>query len=205
MIQTKICGITRLQDALLAEALGASALGFNLVPGTKRYRPPEHFRSIGAGLGPFVARVGVFQDLEPETLLAQMQAAGLGVAQLHGDEPPEWAELIGRHYPVIKAFKLNGPANPKWLDYPAQGLLVDGQNPGSGQTYSLEWLEPLRQHPRLIIAGGLNPDNLGPVLALGPYGVDVASGVEGAVGEKDPEKLRAFLGRVARSELDHSK
>lgn len=199
MIRAKICGITRPQDALLAESLGASALGFNLVPGTKRYRPPEQARAIAVQLGPLIQRVGVFQDLEPEQVLAQMHIAGLEVAQLHGDEPPEWAEKIGQHYPVIKAINLSGPADPKWLDYPAQALLVDAQSPGSGQTYPLGWLEPLRSHPHLIIAGGLTPENLAGVLALKPYGVDVASGVEQAPGEKDPDKLRGFLQAVHQS------
>lgn len=196
MVRAKICGITRPQDAVLAERLGASALGFILVPGTKRYRPPEHARSIAAQLGPLMVRVGIFQDLEPEQVLSQMQSAKLQVAQLHGNEPPEWAEQINQHYPVIKAIKLGGPADLKWLNYPAQALLVDGISPGSGQTYPLKWLEPLRSHGHLIIAGGLTPENLSLVLALKPYGVDVSSGVEQAPGEKDPVKLQRFLGAV---------
>jgi phosphoribosylanthranilate isomerase len=203
VIHTKICGITRLEDALLAERLGASALGFNLVPASKRYRPAEHIKSIATRLGPFMPRVGIFQDLEPEGVLGQMQAAGLQVAQLHGNEPPEWAELVGRYYPVIKAIKLQGPAKRAWLEYPAQALLVDGQSPGSGQPYPLEWLSPLASHPRLIVAGGLTPENLAPVLALKPYAVDVASGVEGAVGEKDPDRLRRFLQAVQGANQDH--
>ncbi|WP_170159609.1 ABC transporter permease subunit, partial [Calidithermus terrae] len=78
-------------------------------------------------------------------------------------------------------------------------LLLDGVSPGSGQGYPPEWLEPLRHHPRLIVAGGLTPENLGPVLALRPYAVDVSSGVEEAVGLKSPDKLRAFLEAVDNS------
>ena len=193
VVRAKICGITRLEDALWAERLGVSALGFNLVPGTRRYRPAEHARSMATQLGPLIQCVGIFQNLEPEQVLAQMQTAGLQVAQLHGDEPHEWAEQVGQHYPVIKAINLSGLADPKWLDYPAQALLVDARSPGSGETYPLEWLEPLRSHPHLIIAGGLTPENLDPVLALNPYGVDVSSGVEMAPGEKDPHKVQRFL------------
>jgi phosphoribosylanthranilate isomerase len=199
VVKAKICGITRLEDALLAEQWGAWAVGFILVPASRRYRPPEHYAPISRALGPFIARVGVFQDAPPEAVLEAMRAAHLQVVQLHGDEPPEWAEALRPHYPVIKAFKLSGPADPRLADYPADALMLDGTNPGSGEGYPLEWLEPLRHHPRLIVAGGLNPENLGPVLALKPYAVDVSSGVEEAPGVKSPDKLRAFLRAVDNS------
>ncbi|RIH85701.1 N-(5'-phosphoribosyl)anthranilate isomerase [Meiothermus luteus] len=198
MTRAKICGITRLEDALWAEALGAWALGFVLVPSSRRYLSPEAVRPIARAVGPLVVRVGVFANTPPEAVLRQMEAAGLQVVQLHGDEPPEWAEQVGRFFPVIKAIRLFGPASAGWLSYPAEALLVDGASPGSGRAYPLEWLEPLRPHPRLIIAGGLTVENLLAVLALKPYGVDVSSGVEAAPGRKDPEKLRGFLGQVAR-------
>lgn len=196
MVRAKICGITRLEDALLAEQLGAWALGFILAPGT-RYVEPEHIRPIAHALGPFISKVGVFVDTPPEVVLEQMQTARLQVAQLHGNEPPEWAEHIRRFYPVIKALKLNGPAQPDWLSYPADALLVDGVSPGSGQSYPLDWIAPLKQHPRLIIAGGLTPHNLQPALNLQPYAVDVSSGVEAEPRRKDPLKLRQFLDQVA--------
>lgn len=197
MVRAKICGITRLEDALLAEQLGAWALGFILAPGTRRYVEPEQIRPIANTVGPFIIRVGVFVDTPPQVVLGQIQTAKLQVAQLHGNEPPEWAEHIRRFYPVIKALKLNGPAQPVWLDYPADALLVDGVSPGSGQSYPLDWIAPLQQHPRLIIAGGLTPHNLQPSLNLQPYALDVSSGVEAAPRLKDPLKLRAFLDQVA--------
>lgn len=197
MVRAKICGITRLEDAHLAETLGAWALGFILAPGTRRYIEPEQIRPISSALGPFLVRVGVFVDTPPEEVLRQMETAGLQVAQLHGAEPPEWAEQVRRFFPVIKAIRISGPASPEWLTYPADALLVDGVSPGSGQTYPLEWLMPLRQHPRLIVAGGLTPENLRSVLDLAPYAVDVSSGVELEPGRKDPHKLRAFLAQVA--------
>lgn len=199
MVKAKICGITRLEDALLAEQWGAWAVGFILVPGSRRYRPPEHYAPISRALGPFITRVGVFQDTPPEAVLEAMQAACLQVVQLHGNEPPEWAEALRRHFPVIKAFRLSAPADPRLADYPADALMLDGTSPGSGQGYPLAWIEPLRHHPRLIVAGGLNPENLGPVLALRPYAVDVSSGVEEAPGLKSPDKLRAFLQAVDNS------
>jgi len=195
MVRAKICGITRLEDALLAEQFGAWALGFILAPGTKRYIEPEQIRPISSALGPFAVRVGVFVDTPPEGVLRQMEVARLQVAQLHGVEPPEWAQQVGRFFPVIKAIRLSGPASSEWLTYPAEALLVDG--PGNGQTYSLDWLRPLRSHPRLIVAGGLTPQNLPMVLSLRPYGVDVSSGVELEPRRKDPQRLRAFLAQVA--------
>lgn len=199
VVKAKICGITRLEDALLAEQWGAWAVGFILAPSSKRYRPPEHYAPISRALGPFITRVGVFQDTPPEAVLEAMQRAHLQVVQLHGNEPPEWAETLRHHFPVIKAFKLSGPADPRLAGYPADALMLDGTSPGSGQGYPLEWLEPLRHHPRLIVAGGLNPENLRPVLALKPYAVDVSSGVEEAPGLKSPDKLRAFLQAVDNS------
>lgn len=193
MTRAKICGITRLEDALLAEQLGAWAVGFNLVPRTKRYIEPEDIRPIAKALGPFITQVGIFVDTAPDQVLEQMQSAGLQAVQLHGNEPPEWAETLRKHYPVIKVFKLTGAANPDWLHYPADALMVDGANPGSGQSYPLEWIAPVQQHPRLILAGGLTPENVAEALKLKPYAVDVASGVEAAVRIKDPEKLRRFL------------
>lgn len=198
MTRAKICGITRLEDALLAEQLGAWAVGFILAPGTKRYIEPEHIRPIAKGLGPFITRVGVFVDTPPEAVLEQMQSAGLQAVQLHGNEPPEWAQALRKHYPVIKAFKLKGPAGANLLDYPCDALMLDGANPGSGQGYPLEWIAPVKHHPRLILAGGLSPENIAQALTLQPYAVDVSSGVEATLRIKDPEKLRRFLAVTSR-------
>ncbi|MER3556381.1 MAG: N-(5'-phosphoribosyl)anthranilate isomerase [Meiothermus sp.] len=196
MTRAKICGITRAEDALLAERLGAWAVGFILAPGTKRHIEPEQIYPISKALGPFTTKVGVFVDTCPEQVLKHMRIARLEAVQLHGNEPPEWAEEIREHYPVIKAFKLSGLANPDWLEYPCDALLVDGAAPGSGQSYPLEWLSPVLHHPRLIVAGGLHPDNLEGVLSLKPYAVDVSSGVEAAPRIKDPVKLERFLAAV---------
>jgi len=197
LIRVKICGLTRLEDALLAEALGAYALGFVLAPGSKRRISPEAARTISAALGPLVVRVGVFRDQEPEEVLALMEKARLQVAQLHGSEPPEWAERVGRFYPVVKAFALEGPARPEWADYPASALLLDGKAPGSGEGYPRAWALPLLQTgKRVILAGGITPENLGEVLSLRPYAIDLASGVEEAPGVKSQAKLKALFARL---------
>lgn len=199
MIRIKICGITRLEDALLAEALGAFAVGFVFAPGSRRRVDLEVARTISEVLGPFVVRVGVFQNQGPEEVLRLAERSRLQAVQLHGQEPPEWAEAIGRHLPVIKAFPLTGPADPGWAQYPAGALLLDGQAPGSGQTYPRDWAKPLLQTgKRIILAGGITPENLEEVLALRPYAIDLASGVERAPGIKDEAKLKALFakGRV---------
>ncbi|TBH17648.1 phosphoribosylanthranilate isomerase [Thermus thermamylovorans] len=196
-VRVKICGLTRLEDALLAEALGAHALGFVLAPGSKRRISPETARTISEALGPFVVRVGVFRDQGPEEVLKLMEAARLQVAQLHGAEPPEWAERVGRFFPVVKAFSLEGPARPEWAAYPAQALLLDGKAPGSGEGYPRAWARPLLETgARVILAGGLTPENLGEVLPLKPYALDLASGVEEAPGVKSPARLRALFARL---------
>ncbi|WP_117237464.1 phosphoribosylanthranilate isomerase [Thermus sediminis] len=196
-MRVKICGLTRLEDALLAESLGAWALGFVLAPGSRRRVSPEGAREIAEALGPFVVRVGVFRDQGPEEVLRLMERAHLQVAQLHGHEPPEWAERVGEFFPVIKAFSLEGPARPEWADYPASALLLDSRNPGSGQGYPRDWARPLLETgKRVILAGGIGPGNLEEVLALSPYGVDLASGVEEAPGIKSEAKLRALFARM---------
>jgi phosphoribosylanthranilate isomerase len=200
IVKSKICGITRLEDALLAEQLGAWALGFNLAEISKRYIEPEYIRPIVREVSPFITNVGIFVDTPPETVLKQLEQANLQVAQLHGNEPPEQAAQIRLQFPVIKVFKISGPVDAKQAralkEYPCDALMVDGVSPGSGQTYPLEWLKELADHPRLIIAGGLTPENLEPVLALRPFAVDVASGVEAKPRIKDAEKLERFLSRV---------
>lgn len=196
-VRVKICGITRLQDALLAEELGAHALGFVLAPGSRRRVDPKAAREVASALGPFTVRVGVFRDQGPEEVLRLMEEARLQVAQLHGREPPEWAEAIGRFFPVIKAFPLEGPARPEWAHYPASALLLDSPTPGSGQAYPRAWAEPLLARGlRVILAGGLTPENVGEALALRPYALDLASGVEEAPGVKSEAKLRALFQRL---------
>ncbi|MGQ9736083.1 MAG: phosphoribosylanthranilate isomerase [Thermaceae bacterium] len=198
-MRVKVCGITRLEDALLAEALGASAVGFVLAPSRRRVSP-EMAREIGLALGPLILRVGVFVDEPPETVLKQMDWGRLQVAQLHGNEPPEWALQIRKHYPVIKAFRLKGPADPQWAFYPAEALLLDGPKPGSGQPWPRDWAPPLlSQGARIILAGGLNPENVEEALALNPYGLDVSSGVEDAPGLKSRVKMEAFFSRLKKA------
>jgi phosphoribosylanthranilate isomerase len=193
-MHVKICGITRPEDALHAENAGADALGLNFVPGTKRFISLERAREIVRALGPFVARVGVFQNASLETVLETVQATGLNVVQLHGHESDEFALEIERIVPVVRAVKLE-PNLPFVLPEVGSAFLIDGPDPGSGQLADWSRLETSNlAGRRWLLAGGLTPENVaGAISRLRPWGVDLSSGVESSPGIKDPTKVTAFI------------
>lgn len=199
-LRVKICGVTRLEDALAAARLGADALGFNFWPGSKRYIPPAEARAIVRRLPPLVAAVGVFVDPSREEVLRAAEASGIGAVQLHGDEPPELCRDLP--LPVLKAIRVEGPASLDRLrDYDAvQGFLLDSAGPGfggSGRTFDWTLAAKAARAHAIVLAGGLGPDNVAEAIrAVRPWGVDVASGVESAPGVKDIGKTRAFLERA---------
>jgi phosphoribosylanthranilate isomerase len=199
-MRVKICGITRPEDALHAENAGADALGLNFVPGTKRFISLERAREVLSVLGPFVARVGVFQNASLETVLETVQTLGLNVAQLHGHESDEFALEIERIVPVVRAVKLE-PGVPFVLPEVGSAFLIDGPDPGSGLLADWSRLEASNLGGRRwLLAGGLTPENVaGAIARLKPWGVDLASGVESAPGIKDPAKVTAFI-RAAKGE-----
>jgi phosphoribosylanthranilate isomerase len=190
----KICGITSEEDALLAVAMGADAVGFVFAPSP---------RQIGAGLaGDIVKRlpteiltVGVFRDEAPQRVVDIVNGAGLRAAQLHGHESAEQCRWIRERLPfVIQAFAAGDQAVRRAHDYGADAVLVDGPSPGSGQIFDWALAEDVPDGLRLILAGGLSAENVGDAISrIRPWGVDVASGVEQAPGRKDPRKLRAFV------------
>ena len=185
----KICGITRLQDALCAEKSGADAIGFVFVPGTKRAISSRDATLISRSLGPLIARVGVFRDAALEQILSVLLEVKLSAVQLHGSESDEFAAQVAAHAPVIRAVS-HGAALPA-----TDTLLIDASVPGSGQTFDWDALETtaLRQR-RWLLAGGLTPENVSSaVRQLQPWGVDVSSGVERATGIKDHAKVAAFV------------
>lgn len=195
--RVKICGVTRLEDALAAARLGADAVGFNFWPRSKRYLAPAAARALVARLPPFVTAVGVFVDPSREELLAAMAASGVQVAQLHGDEPP--ALLDDLPFPVVKALRVGGPeALDLVARYPrAAGFLLDSPSPGyGGSGVAFDWALAARAAERatVILAGGLTPANVADaVRAVRPWAVDVASGVESAPGVKDLELMARFV------------
>jgi phosphoribosylanthranilate isomerase len=194
-VRIKICGITRLEDALCAEDAGADAIGFIFVPHTKRFIQLERAAQISRGLGAFVSRVGVFRGAGLQSILEAVSAAQLSAVQLHSD-PSErdsnaFFARVAEYIPVIRAVSFK-----PGLELPqANTLHVDGLEPGSGQAFDWNALDAssLRGR-RWVLAGGLNPENVSStVSALQPWAVDVSSGVERTPGIKDHDKIRAFV------------
>lgn len=195
MVRVKICGLTRLGDALHAAACGADALGFVTWPGSKRAIAVADLARLRRELPPFVQTVAVTVNATPAELVDLWTKTGVSAVQLHGDETP--AAYRGLPMPVIKAFR--APPLAADLDaWEAMGFLADGAAAGhyggSGVTADTATVEALAATGRLILAGGLTPETVADaVRRTRPYAVDVASGTEAAPGIKDPDKVRAFI------------
>jgi phosphoribosylanthranilate isomerase len=190
----KICGTTTEEDALLAVAMGADAVGFIFAP-SNRQVPPIVVADIVKRLPPEVITVGVFRDESPQRVVEVMHATGLRAAQLHGHETREHSKWIRERVPMtIRAFAAGDRAVRNAADYGADAVMVDAPSPGSGQVFDWSLAAEVPHRMRLILAGGLTPENVaGAVAAVRPWGVDVATGVERSPGRKDPAKLRAFV------------
>ena len=190
----KICGITSEADALLSVSLGASAVGFMFAP-SPRQISVQLAGDIAKRLPEDVLTVGVFRDEAPQRVVEAVRLAGLGAAQLHGHETAEETQWVrARVRTVIKAFPASDPTIARFEDFGADFLLVDGPNPGSGQVFDWRLAEGVSNHHRLIVSGGLRPDNVAQAVThLRPGGVDVSTGVESAPGRKDPLLLRQFI------------
>jgi len=202
MTRVKICGITSLEDAQWAAQCGADAIGFVFAE-SPRQVTPQCARDILLRVEPFVTGVGVFVDRPVEGVKLILDITGCAVAQLHGNEP---AECIGQlaPYAVIKAIRV-GPALDA-TDFgrykEARAILLDtyveGRAGGTGRRFDAVLASRLVQEGwRVIVAGGLTPENVGEVIAsVRPYGVDVSTGVESEPGRKDPEQVARFVAAV---------
>ena len=201
----KICGITTADDALLATALGADAVGFILAPSRRQIVQPR-VEEIVRRLPPDVLTVGVFRDEAPQRVIEIVNRCGLKAAQLSGRESMEETRLIRESVPaVIKAFPGGSPALSVADRYGADIVMVDSDNPGSGQVFDWSLAEGAPGGIRLLMAGGLTPENVATAIAkVQPWGVDVATGVEMSPGRKDPARLRAFINAVRGTEPAHS-
>jgi phosphoribosylanthranilate isomerase len=190
----KICGITNEQDALLAVALGADALGFVFAP-SPRQIAPGLARDIVKRLPPEIMTVGVFRNEHPSRVIEIVNEARLQGAQLHGHESIAiTAEVAAQVRFVIKAV-VAGSADASNADlFSSDAVLVDGLNPGSGTTYDWDLLAHLPDSVHVILSGGLTADNVASgIEQVRPWGVDVSSGVEKSPGLKDAVKLRHFI------------
>lgn len=209
MVRIKICGITNLDDALLAAKLGADALGFIFYPKSPRYVAPNAAREIIAHLPPFVTSVGVFVD-EAEAVVRDLAAqAGLDWVQVHGQESPDYCRSLGRR--VIKGFRIKDESSLKDLE-PFQGavqaFLLDtykkGQVGGTGESFDWRLAREAKKYGQIILAGGLTPENVAQAIQVAqPQAVDTASGTEAAPGKKDPAKLRDFFKAVTHEPTSH--
>ncbi len=193
----KICGITNEDDALLAVAMGADAVGFIFAPSTRQVAAQQVY-DITRRLPPEILTVGVFRDEHPQRVIDTVNRSGVKAAQLHGHETVGMvAEVAEQIRWVIKAVVAGSPDAKRVGEYATDLILVDAPTPGAGQVFDWSLVNDIPEGPRLILAGGLDPDNVvNAVERVRPWGVDVASGVERAPGRKDPLKLKAFIERA---------
>jgi len=202
--KVKICGITNADDATAAAEAGADALGFNFYRNSPRYIEPGLAKHIVAGLPPLVMPVGVFVNEDVATVRSIMDACGLAMAQLHGDESAAYCEQLAR--PVIKALRLKDRGSFLTLAEfqgrgGVRGFILDTFSEsaygGTGQVSDWGLASEAAKSTTILLAGGLTSANVGEAIrAVRPYGVDVSSGVESAPDKKDHDKIRAFLDAV---------
>jgi phosphoribosylanthranilate isomerase len=205
MTRIKCCGMTRVDDALLAARLGAEAIGLVFTARSPRKVTLAQARAIKDALPPFVSTVALFMDDDRDRVREVVAEVQPDFLQFHGGEDDAWCAQFGR--PFLKAIAMGEGASalPRLRDYPhAAALLLDGHEAGeaggSGKTF--DWsLLPADMVQPVILAGGLHPHNVADaVRALRPWAVDVASGVESAPGIKDPHKLAAFIQAVREAD-----
>jgi len=205
-VRVKICGITRVEDALDAARLGADAIGLVFYAGSPRAVTVEAAGAIAAALPPFIARVGLFVNAAEEEVRAVLGRVSLDVLQFHGDESPEECARYG--WPYIKAIRVREGIDLNRLaeDHAQAGaFLLDSFTPGiwggSGRSFDWSLVSGGFKKP-LILAGGLTADNVAEAIAaVRPYAVDVSGGVEQSKGVKDPVKMRAFIEGVMNAKF----
>ena len=200
----KICGITRLSDALHAVEHGAGALGFVFWPQSPRYITPERAAEIIAALPPGVDAVGVFVNEPVDSIRAVVAQTGISTIQLHGNETPAYADALG--WPVLRAITVEQAEQASAAWPPETLFLMDAADPvrrgGTGSTIDWQQAASAARGRRIVLAGGLTPDNVADAIGtVRPFGVDVSSGVEDAPGVKNPDKVARFL-KSARSAFD---
>ncbi len=203
-VRIKICGITNKEDALAAAHLGADALGFIFAPSPRKISA-ERAREIIKALPPFIKTVGVFVDEDPERVSSIVAMCGLDVLQLHGSESIDYCSSFDRR--VIKAVRLRSRDDlenlSKYVNV-VDALLLDTYVPnklgGTGITFDWKLAVEARRYGRIILAGGLNPENVAAAISMvKPYAVDASSGLEQSPGVKDHEKMAQFIARVRQS------
>ena len=203
--RVKICGITRREDAEAVVASGADAIGLVFYPDSPRHIETATARSIALTLAPFVTVTGLFVNAAPDTIRSILEQVPLGLLQFHGSEPNAECAQWGK--PFIKSVAMRADTDLRNVmdAYPdASGFLLDAWQPhihgGGGETFDWRYV-PAESGRPLILAGGLTPGNVSEaVTRIGPYGVDVSSGVETAPGIKSAELINEFMTGVGSGE-----
>lgn len=204
MTRVKICGIRTPSDALAAVDAGADAIGLVLTD-SPREVDMDHAEAVIAALPPLVTAVGVFMNQEIEHAQGTAIVLRLGAVQLHGDESPEDCHDVWS-VPIIKRFRVEDGDSTATLaermrPYHVGAYLLD---PGAGSGRTFRWAAARGLPQRIIVSGGLTPENVGEAIrTLRPYAVDVSSGVERSVGVKDHDRMREFVRAVRAADADH--
>jgi len=197
LLRIKVCGITRLEDAVAAAECGADALGFVFYRKSPRFIEPEDAAAIIGKLPPFVVPVALFVNEDEKKVSEITSMTGINVIQFHGDETPDYLSRF--HERVIRAVRIKAETpldSLAGLDVSA--ILFDAYSAaaygGTGATFDWGLVGNFRGSSRIILAGGLTPENVGAaVRSVGPYAVDVSSGVESSPGIKDRKKMKLFI------------
>lgn len=207
-VRMKVCGVTQPEQAVALRQMGVDYLGLNFHPTSPRFVQPGIARRLVEAWGDPASTVGVFVDRPAGEVLSLQENTGFGIAQLHGSEPTEAIVAIASRIPVIRAFRVQDAGSLESARRQIESVdsagvelfavLIDGYSPnahgGTGQTVAEDLVrQAVRLHPRLILAGGLRPENLAERLRwIRPWCVDVASGVESAPGIKDLAAVEAM-------------
>lgn len=193
-MRVKICGITSYEDAMSAIEAGADALGFVFYPPSPRHITPEAAAEIIKRLPPFVEKVGLFVNEEAFMINAAAKTSGVTLAQIHFDAPDSLFDAL--ECPYVRVIRARSPEDV--TSHADEYRLVDAYCEaygGMGKRLNLEWFEGV-DCSKIILAGGLSPENVEECLPFGFYALDVSSGVEAAKGKKDPDKVRSFIAKA---------
>ena len=202
-LRVKICGITNLNDAVLAARLGADAVGFVFYPESPRVVSPRKVKDIIRRLPPFITTVGVFANQEEKYIGQIVDECGIDIVQLQGDESPDLCNRFGIR--VFKAIRVKDRTSLDHMkSYHVRAFVLDTyrENQLGGTGFPFDWglAVEAKKYGQVILAGGLTPENVRKAIReVNPAGVDVSSGVERRMGQKDPEKIRRFIEEAKQS------
>lgn len=199
----KICGVTNEDDALLAVAMGADAVGFVFAP-SPRQIAPQKVRDIVRLLPPDIMTVGVFRDDHPSRVVDMVRASGVRAAQLHGHETPGDVTAVLKHVRIVIKSVVAGTVDAtRAHHFGTRMILVDAPAPGSGRVFDWRLAAEVPDGLDIILAGGLTPENVAAgIRQVHPWGVDVSSGVERSAGRKDPLLVKRFIENAKGVVLD---